>query len=218
MPLFPLGTIGLNSSESEQTIARASVGAWGDHLNWRTLDSARQFAAAARIGFNGSKTLAALVSVLAPPDDGYIMFPSGYISDGDCVGLENSGMIAVVNEWCLQSHEGAIRVFDTIPSGHDVKFHNLVAEGGFLVSAAISAAGEMHNFTVALPPPPAGRHVVPAVCRCFVPRRWAGLGAMVVLDSTGSMVPHKIAPGGRAISFAVRADGGQYIIMPARHR
>ena len=72
MPLFPLGTIGLNSSESEQTIARASVGAWGEHLNWRTLDSARQFAAAARIGFNGSETLAALISVLAPPDDGCV--------------------------------------------------------------------------------------------------------------------------------------------------
>ena len=147
------------------------------------------------------------------------MFPSGYISDGDCVGLENSGMIAVINEWCLQSHEGAIRIFETLPTGHAVAFHNLAAEGGFLVSAAISAAGAMHNFTVALPTPPAGRHVlVPAACRCFVPQRWAGLGALVVLDSIGSTVPHKIVPGGRAISFAVRPDGHKYSIMPACHR
>ena len=63
MPVFPLGTIGLNSSTADQTIARASVGAWGTQLNWRTLDSARQFAAAARIGYNGSETLTALISV-----------------------------------------------------------------------------------------------------------------------------------------------------------
>ena len=92
-----------------------------------------------------------------------------------------------------------------------------------MVSAALSAAGDMRNFTVALPPPRAGRHVlVPAVCRCFVPGRWARLGALVVLDRKGSTVPHETIPktGGirRAISFAVRADGGEYSVMPVRHR
>ena len=128
-------------------------------------------------------------------------------------------MVAALNEWCLQSHEGAIRVFDTLPSGHAVRFHNLAAEGGFLVSAAISAAGEMRNFTLALPPVAAGRHVlVPAACSCFVPRRWRGLGPLLVIDSKGLTVPHETAPGGRAISFAVLADGGEYVVMPARHR
>ena len=143
MPLFPLGTVGLNSSARDRALATASVAAWcpaspspapapansrlphtrvtarrnrGKYLNWRTLDSARQFAAAARIGYNATATLAAMESVLSPPDDGYIMCasfatlasvasaaeaggllcadPSGYISDGDCVGLENAGFVA----------------------------------------------------------------------------------------------------------------------------
>eukprot|EP01052_Picozoa_sp_SAG31_P067880 SAG31_NODE_26680_length_438_cov_0.820059_2_plen_85_part_01 len=79
---------------------------------------------------------------------------SGYISDGNGVGLENAGMIAVVNEWCLQSHESTvIRVFETLPVGHAVRFHRLAAQGGFLVSAAINMHGEFTNFTVELPLP-----------------------------------------------------------------
>jgi|EP01046_Picozoa_sp_COSAG06_P029396 hypothetical protein len=34
------------------------------------------------------------VQVLSDVDDGYVMYPSGYISDGDCVGLENAGFVA----------------------------------------------------------------------------------------------------------------------------
>eukprot|EP01046_Picozoa_sp_COSAG06_P029395 COSAG06_NODE_2722_length_6385_cov_10.493000_1_plen_98_part_00 len=49
----------------EISLATASVGAWGRFLNWRTLDSARQFAAAARIGYNATETLSALESVSA---------------------------------------------------------------------------------------------------------------------------------------------------------
>ena len=93
MPLFPLGTVGLNSSARDRTLATSSVAAWcppllpaptpvpaksrlphtrvtarrsrGEYLNWRTLDSARQFAAAARIGYNSTATLAAMESVLS---------------------------------------------------------------------------------------------------------------------------------------------------------
>ena len=49
----------------EISLATTSVGAWGRFLNWRTLDSARQFAAAARIGYNATETLSALESVSA---------------------------------------------------------------------------------------------------------------------------------------------------------
>ena len=64
----------------------------GQFLNWRTLDSARQFAAAARIGYNASATLSALESVLSPVDDGYVLYPAGDLSDGDGGGLELPGL------------------------------------------------------------------------------------------------------------------------------
>ena len=73
MPAFPGGTIGLASSAPQLATIRASVQAWGTYLNWRTLDSARQFAAAARVGGDPAGTLAALESVLTNASAGYQM-------------------------------------------------------------------------------------------------------------------------------------------------
>jgi hypothetical protein len=143
-------------------------------------------------------------------------YPSGYISDGDCVGLENAGFLSVVNEWLLQSHEGAIRVFETVPPGQAVSFHRLAAQDGFLVSASIDAIGHMRNFTVFLPRPASGRHVLlPTVCRCFVPTRWQG-GRLEVVDShTGAAIPYSgsaPAQDSHVISFKVQA-GHQYTVL-----
>ena len=119
--LVPSPRTHTRTSQEPACLTRVTV--WrgrGKYLNWRTLDSARQFAAAARIGYNATATLAAMESVLSPPDDGYIMCasfaalasvasaaeaggllcadPSGYISDGDCVGLENAGFVAACSK------------------------------------------------------------------------------------------------------------------------
>ena len=184
-------------------------------MKWRTLDSARQFAAAARIGYNSSYTLSALESVLSPIDDGYVMYPSGYISDGDCVGIENAGFIAAVNEYCLQSHEGALRILQTTPGGHALQFTNLRAEGGFLVSSSIDAAGEIANFSVVLPQPPGVEAsqkalLLPERCAFFVPKQWEGAAAISVHEAgtRKAVVLREDRPG--VLSFAVRA-GVNYI-------
>ncbi len=182
-------------------------------MNWRTLDSARQFAAAARIGYNASHTLSALESVLSPIDDGYVMYPSGYISDGDCVGLENAGFIAAINEWCLQSHEGALRILQTPPPGHAIQFTHLRAEGGFLVSSSIDAAGKIANFSVVLPPPSMvgvqpseNTLLLPERCTFFVPKQWESAAAVIVYEAgTGKVVAlHEDRPG--VLSFAVEVS------------
>ena len=211
MPIFPLGSVGLNSSSEDISVAKDSVGAWGKYLNWRTLDSARQFAAAARIGYNASGTLAALESVLSPIDDGFVMYPSGYISDGDCVGLENAGFVAAVNEWCLQSHEGALRILQTAPPGHAIEFSQLRAEGGYLVSSHISAAGAIANFSVTLPASLAAE-AQPERCAFFVPEQWASAAAVAVQEAaSGVAVPlREERPGTRVLSFAVRT-GVEYV-------
>lgn len=173
----------------------------GQFLNWRTLDSARQFAAAARIGYNASDTLSALESVLSPVDDGYVMYPSGYISDGDCVGLENAGFVAAINEWCLQSHEGALRILQTTPPGHAIHFVNLRAEGGFLVSSSIDQAGAIANFTVILPHVETTQPLLPDRCVFFVPRQWSSV--VVHEHATGKAVALR-KDRHRVLSFAVQ--------------
>lgn len=129
-----------------------------------------------------------------------------------------------MNEWLLQSHEGAIRVFETVPPGHAVSFHRLAAQDGFLVSASIDAAGLMRNCTVFLPRPAPGRHVLlPTMCRCFVPSRWQG-GRLAVVDSrTGASISYSgdaPAPHSHVISFKVQA-GHEYTVLyrpqPASH-
>ena len=56
-PVFPLGTVGLNSSSEEQNVARASIAAWAKHLKcakstvvatatWKQLKRAQQKAKA----------------------------------------------------------------------------------------------------------------------------------------------------------------------------
>lgn len=180
-------------------------------MNWRTLDSARQFAAAARIGYNASHTLSALESVLSPIDDGYVMYPSGYISDGDCVGLENAGFIAAINEWCLQSHEGALRILQTTPPGHAIQFTDLRAEGGFLVSSSIDGTGKIANFSVVLPSSSSADDeasqktlLLPERCAFFVPNQWKSVAVILVHEAgTGKAVAlHEDRPG--VLSFAVR--------------
>ena len=139
------------------------------------------------------------------------MYPSGYISDGDCVGLENAGFIAAINEWCLQSHEGALRILQTTPPGHAIQFTPLRAEGGFLVSGSIDAAGKIANFSVFLPPPPtAGVEpsqitlLLPERCAFFVPKQWESAATVSVYESgTGKAVAlREDRPG--VLSFAVQ--------------
>ena len=144
------------------------------------------------------------------------MYPSGYISDGDCVGLENAGFIAAINEWCLQSHEGALRILQTTPPGHAIQFTHLRAEGGFLVSSSIDAAGKIANFSVVLPPPSTGVEpsqntlLLPERCAFFVPTQWESAAAVSMYEAgTGKTVAlREDRPG--VLSFAVQA-GVNYI-------
>lgn len=140
------------------------------------------------------------------------MYPSGYISDGDCVGLENAGFVAAVNEWCLQSHEGALRILQTTPPGHAIQFTDLRAEGGFLVSSAITAAGEIANFSVTLPASSilgadtAQTVVLPKRCTFFVPKQWESADAIVVREGVTGTAVEVREDRPRVVSFAVRAN------------
>ena len=45
------------------------------------------------------------------------------------------GLVAAINEMLLQSFDGRIRLFPAVPDDWDVRFAQLRAGGGFLVSA-----------------------------------------------------------------------------------
>ena len=62
---------------------------------------------------------------------------------GEAYLFQDPGMALVmtVNEMLMQSHRGAIRVFPAVPDGFVAGFEDLLARGGFLVSAQRTGEG-----------------------------------------------------------------------------
>ena len=128
MPVFPAGEVNWWSPTEEKEIFARTI------QNIKT------------DGYNSVMMLAGARARLSLPDThGWIVaefqrrqMPSGFLMLlGDRRGnySEQCAAVGIVSELLLQSIGDIIRVFPAWPKGHDARFTNLRAQGGFLVSA-----------------------------------------------------------------------------------
>ncbi|MFA6243198.1 MAG: glycoside hydrolase family 95-like protein, partial [Candidatus Hydrogenedentales bacterium] len=145
MGIFPLGIVDVSNGETDQRIIRASLeelarfgSDWwvGFSFAWHACLAAR-----AKDGATAEKALDTFAEAF--------VLRNGFNANGDQTGkgyskftyrpftLEaNFAAAAGLQEMLLQSHTGVVEVFPAIPpSWIDVTFHNLRAEGAFLISA-----------------------------------------------------------------------------------
>ena len=126
MPIYPLGEIGLDSSEEWLKIGKESYKYMHTWHVWKAC-------VAARLGM-GDEALKQLYEFVdhIRPNGLHVLYENIYQIDA------NGGFAAAINEMLLQSHNEVIRVFPAIPQKwHDVKFADLRAQGAFLVSSEI---------------------------------------------------------------------------------
>ena len=149
-PAYPWGLIGLHSPPLEldlmrRTFVNRRFSVWTPANNWDW-----SAVSAARLGMPEQ-----VVGSLRQYVENVQTYPSGMASIAgrypeqwgkmlsDTAGFESSGsMAAAVQEMLLQSYGGRICVFPACPEGWQGEF-TLVAEGGFLVSAAITLSGDI---------------------------------------------------------------------------
>lgn len=135
MPLFPTNEVTWMSPVAEQDLLRRTIQhseKVTHHINSNvTLNIAR-----ARLGA-GEEAIANAKKCFGPQSDISAEQPNGlfywkihgyYLSEQVCIAR-------MVSELLLQSAGEVIRVFPAWPAGMDGKFHRLLAEGGFEVSA-----------------------------------------------------------------------------------
>ncbi|MEI6971813.1 MAG: glycoside hydrolase family 95-like protein [bacterium] len=119
------------------------------------------------------------------------------------IWVENCAIPLVVNEVLLQSHQGVIRVFPSLPEGASARFGNLRAVGAFLVSSESRSGSVSHIDVVS----EAGRE-----CRVAIP--WSGFRISAAAGGTNSPVSVKAAMADGIATFSTRR-GIRYRIEPA---
>lgn len=165
---WPLGSIGLNSDEMDLELARRSVSNFvrvypGMRMNNGFVHS---FAAAARLNWRPDLLLDMWESFLHSKD-GCTMYPNGLVDGCGHTGVENVGGSAFLNELMLQSHEGLLRIFPSLPDGLPGAF-KLRAVGGLIVEASRPAGKPVSRVVITVDDGP-GR--VPATT-CKVVSPW----------------------------------------------
>jgi hypothetical protein len=128
--IFPAESVGKNSPQALQTIARDTVDAmqsWnsGNGFPW-------VFTAAVRAGYDPATVWGHLAARLNGPEwreTNLTLYQWGG-------GIETFGAIEAINSMLLQSHDNIIRIFPAWPKEKSAKFRGLRAKGAFLVDAA----------------------------------------------------------------------------------
>ncbi|GAA4249160.1 glycosyl hydrolase family 95 catalytic domain-containing protein [Dactylosporangium darangshiense] len=128
--VYPGLQVGLNSSATLQQTARNTIGQLSNA--WHGGNAPPTFyAAAAAVGYDPGTILAGLRAEATQ-----YAYPNMAIHHSGG-GIEGVNVVAGgLGEMLLQSFQGDIKVFPAWPSGTSAKFGDLLARGGFLVSAS----------------------------------------------------------------------------------
>eukprot|EP00927_Polykrikos_kofoidii_P025258 TRINITY_DN22729_c0_g1_i1.p1 TRINITY_DN22729_c0_g1~~TRINITY_DN22729_c0_g1_i1.p1 ORF type:complete len:1031 (+),score=146.22 TRINITY_DN22729_c0_g1_i1:201-3095(+) len=219
---FPLGTVGLTSPLPKLSIALRSMdrffNIWPGGKQGNSFVHA--FPAAARIGWQPAKLFALWEAYLKnTTDPDCRMFHNGMVLGCGGTGLENVGGTAYINEMVLQSHEGALRIFPSLPPGVPARFRRLRATGGFLVSATKLPSGEVTDVVVEAPVDTrtSERVMVQKVCTVITP--WARTTSLLVNDinfpvGAAGEVSFPVVP---STAYALKPGSGSVAtsVMPA---
>jgi hypothetical protein len=201
--IFPAGVIHWFSSEEMKQLGRRTINyveRSTNHANSNvTINIAR-----ARLGLGdeaiaNAKMCFSADSNYSPEQENGLFSWKGhgyYMTEQVCVNR-------LVTELLLQSVGGAIRIFPAWPAAADARFHNLLAEGGFEVSAE-QVAGTIANIKI--------RSTAGGTVKLLSP--WKG-GFRAIDENSGTEA--SVTASGEVGSFATAA-GRTYRIEPARQK
>lgn len=127
--IYPAGQIGLASDPELLEISRNTIDSMGRWLDFNGTNSF--FPAAVRVGYPADSILLHL------KEYSLHTYPNGFQS-GNPHGTENWSTVPnTVNEMLCMGHQDILRLFPVWPKDTDASFHQIRAEGAFLVSASL---------------------------------------------------------------------------------
>ena len=188
--IYPAGQVGLASDPGMLEVARNTVDAMGRWLDFNGTNSF--YPAAVRVGYPADSILLHL------HEYSLHTYNNGF-QYGNPHGTENWSTVPnTINEMLCMGHQGIVQIFPVWPRSLDASFHQIRAEGAFLVSSSLRG-GVVGEVTIVSEK---GRELV-------LQNPWPGKDVVIKTPGAKRLKVSKDSPDGDLIRLAT-IPGGKY--------